>query len=334
MMITRLLAILLAAAVVAPAAADPVLLKVGFPSPPMSWTNTHGMTPWAQSVEKAADGLVEIKIFPGGSVANFRNVYDRVINGVVDIGFGPTGDISDQSPRSDVSSLPFEVRNASEASLALWRLFAKGELAADYKAVKPVSLFALPTTTLHSSKPIRALADMRGMRLIVLSRLLGQAISTVDGTPLTMTAAEAYQSIDRGVADGAAIAWAGVAVFKLQEVAKYHLEIPLGAAPATFFMNRESYARLPDKAKRAIDENSGERLSRTLGEAADANDRESRERLSTVPGQTVTILEAREAGAWRDRLKPIAEEWARTAPDGAKVLAAFRAELASIRGGK
>ena len=209
MMITRLLAILLAAAVVAPAAADPVLLKVGFPSPPMSWTNTHGMTPWAQSVEKAADGLVEIKIFPGGSVANFRNVYDRVINGVVDIGFGPTGDISDQSPRSDVSSLPFEVRNASEASLALWRLFAKGELAPDYKAVKPVSLFALPTTTLHSSKPIRALADMRGMRLIVLSRLLGQAISTVDGTPLTMTAAEAYQSIDRGVADGAAIAWAG-----------------------------------------------------------------------------------------------------------------------------
>ena len=35
---------------------------------------------------------------------------------------------------------------------------------------------------------------------------------------------------------------------------------------------------------------------------------------------------------WKKRLAPIAAEWAQGVPDGAKVLEAFRAEVAAARG--
>jgi TRAP-type C4-dicarboxylate transport system substrate-binding protein len=218
--------------------------------------------------------------------------------------------------------------------VALWRLYAKGDLAADYRAVKPLNLFALPPTTVHSTKPVRTIADFRGMKIIVLNKNMGQIVTVMGGTPISLTAGESYQALDRGVADAVGMAWAGVTTFKIAEVAKHHLDVPLGAAPAMFFMNKESYARLPEKARRAIDTTSGEKLSRSVGQAADESDEDGRGKTKAMSGQTVGALDPKDAPEWRERLKPVAEQWARTAPDGAKVLAAFRAEIAAIRAGR
>jgi hypothetical protein len=53
-----------------------------------------------------------------------------------------------------------------------------------------------------------------------------------------------------------------------------------------------------------------------------------------MAGHTVGELDAAEAARWKQRLTPVTEEWAKATPDGAKVLAAFRAEMANVRGGK
>ena len=310
-------------------AADPIQLKLGFPAPPMSFVNTRGVTPWIKDVEAAAEGAIEIKLFPGGTLGNFRNIYDRTIAGVSDISFGTPGSEGQTFAKTGVSSLPFESEHSTEASLALWKLFEKNVIADEFDKVLPLALFTFSSSGMHSTKLIKSADDMKGLKLAAGGKTAADALLVLGASPVTMTPAETYQSISRGLVDGANMSWPGVQVFKLFEVAKFHLSVPFGLAAGYIIMNKESYARLPAKAKQAIDRYSYEAFTRRMGTGADAEDEAILARLKKMPGQTFNALSAEEKARWRRILAPVTDAWMRTTPDGPRVLATFRAEIAA-----
>ncbi len=126
------------------------------------------------------------------------------------------------------------------------------------------------------------------------------------------------------------IGWAGVLPFKLQEVTRYHLNAPLGLACAFTFMNKAAYERLPAKAKKAIDEYSGEAFSRRMGMATGAEDTDGQAVVGKMSGHTIYHLSARESAVWQKRVAPVEAEWIKRTPGGARVLAAYKAELAKL----
>lgn len=314
-------------------AVEPMQLKFAFPPPPTSWINTFGIAGWSRDVAAASGGQIEIKVFAGGAVANHRNVYDRVLNEVIDIGYGPFGEINDQFRRTEVSALPFEVQNANEASIALWRLIENGTIAEEYARIKPITVFTLAPSTLHTKMPVTKMDDLKGAKLAASSRFNSSYATLLGATPITITNVETYAAIDRGMVAGNFMSVSGLMVFKLQEVAKYHLEVPFGASCAGFFMNKDVFARLPEAARRAIDTTSGQKLADTLGRYADRQGAEDHATLASGPGQQFTKLDPAEAARWKARLAPFVEEWVKSTPDGEKVLAAFRAEIAKLRKG-
>src|SRR5262245_55751068 len=107
-------------------AADPIVLKLANPATPTDWLSTKGIDQWAKRVADATGWQAEIKNFAVGSIANFRNVYDRVLNGVAEFGFGTFGTIADQFPKTMVAALPFLAVNSVESGLAQWRLYTSG----------------------------------------------------------------------------------------------------------------------------------------------------------------------------------------------------------------
>ena len=94
-------------------------------------------------------------------------------------------------------------------------------------------------------------------------------------------------------------------------------------------MNRRKWDALPAKAKAAIDKHSYLSFSQTLGRAADAEWARSRGSLKDVS----ELSEAEEA-RWKKLVAPVAEQWAKETPNGAKVLEAFRAEVAAVESRK
>jgi TRAP-type C4-dicarboxylate transport system substrate-binding protein len=94
-------------------------------------------------------------------------------------------------------------------------------------------------------------------------------------------------------------------------------------------MNRKRWDSLPPQAKAAIDKYSYLPFSETLGRAADAEWARSRGSLKDV----TTLSDAEEA-RWKKLVAPVAEQWARETPNGAKVLQAFRAEVAAVESRK
>jgi TRAP-type transport system periplasmic protein len=322
-----LLAAALAFAIAGTAAAQTVTLKLNSPPPPRSYLHAGVFEPWAKAVEADSGGTLKIQLFYGGTLGHFGVNYDRVADGVADIGFILSAIAGGKFRMHDVASLPFETRDSNESARAMWNMFEKGVTSGEFGPVKPLGIWTFPNSAIHAREPIRSMDNLKGKK-IVASNLTAAKIATALGaTPVTLRPDEAYQAISRGTADAALMPFTGMLTFKVHEVAKHHLNAALGSDPAMLVMNRKSYDALPAKAKAAIDKHSGLALSRKLGEATQAE----WQRALDIVKQATTTLTPDQERQWRAALAPIAEEWAKTSPDGAKVLAAFRAEVAALR---
>ena len=328
------IAALAATIAAAPALGAPVDLKFSYPGPPQAKTYSQGVLPWIEEVNKEAVGIVEIKPFVGMNLATPTNVYDRVLNGVADFGFGLSGLYPQQFPRTMVAMLPFETRSGSEAAVALWHLYEKGVIAPEYANLKPVALSAFANISFHSRKPVGAIADFKGLRISTDSRIMAQVITRLGAAPITMPPTDIYQALQRGTIDASGIGWPGILPFKLNEVVHYHLDAAVAAGALFNIMNKDSYAKLPEKGRAVIDKLGGMNFSQMMGRAVDAMNADGLNYTKHMPNQTISELSPQAEAQWRKLMQPVTDEWVKNTPDGAKVLAAYRAEIKTIRGGK
>jgi TRAP-type C4-dicarboxylate transport system substrate-binding protein len=306
-----------------PLAAQTITLKLNSPAPPRSYLHSGVFEPWAKAVEADSGGTLKIQMFYGGTLGHFGVNYDRVVDGVADIGFILTAMAGGKLKQQDVAALPYETKSSVEAAVALWNIYEKGITAGEFDQVKPLGIWVFPNAALHTKDPVKTLEDVSGKKLVASNLIAAKITTALGGTPLTLGPHEAYQAISRGTADGGLMPFTGMAVFKIHEVAKHHLDEALGSDSALLMMNKQSYAKLPPKAKAAIDKHSYLTLSRKLGEKTT----EEWLRTRNLVKDSVTSLSPAEEKKWREALAPIAKEWAANTPNGAKVLEAYRAEI-------
>jgi TRAP-type C4-dicarboxylate transport system substrate-binding protein len=327
---TGVFAGLIATSAQAARAAEPILLKFAYPGPLKSWPATKGVAPWASKIKAASDGLVEIKIFPG--IASYRNVYDRILNGVADFGFGTFGSLERQFPHTSVTGLPFVADNSVETGLAIWRLYASGVIADEYTRVKPIAMFGFGTSAIFLSQPITKFDDLKGMKIFANGRSVGRIVTLIGAVPITSNPAALFEGLSRGLAQGAVFSWSGIMQFKLEKLVHGAVNVPFGRTGGYFMMNKQSFAKLPAKAQQAIDKYSGDDLSRLMGKESDNQDDAARAKLVADSGHFKNMeLTPAELKKLRQVLAPVTDEWVAAVPDGAKVLAAFEAEVARIR---
>jgi TRAP-type C4-dicarboxylate transport system substrate-binding protein len=303
------------------------VLRLNSPAPPPSYLHKGVFEPWAAAVEADAGGTIKFQMSYGGQLGNFGVAYDRMIDGVSDIAFILTGLTGGRFKQQDVASLPFETRDSNEAAIALWKLYEKGITADEFKQVKLLGTWAFPNASIHSMKPIATLADLKGNKFSVGNAILGSVIVALGSTPVSLRPDETYQALSRGTVEGVVMPFTGMYTFKLHEVAKSHLDVPLGADAAALVMNRQKFESLPPQARAAIDKHSGLLLTQKLGTATqgqwDVGHQTVKEKL--------TRLAPDEEKKWQAALAPIAQKWAESAPNGKKVLEAFRAEVQAVR---
>ncbi len=310
-------------------AAEPMQLKFASPGPPVG-AIFRGLSAFAADLDKEAGGTLDVKMFAGASIANFGNVYDRTINGVADIGWGIIGPISSLFPKTNVVTLPFEVDSGQVAAMALWNLYKSGVIASEYQRVQPLGFVVFPKISLHAHKPIRTMADLDGLKVSAEGRVLTHSLEALGATPITMPVTDIYQSLQRGLVDATAIAWPAILAFKLNDVTRYHLDVSLGNDDGFIFMNKGAYGRLPAKGRAALDKLTGPALV-TRMEKQVADETEGAKTFTEHKmHQPIATLAPDEAARWKAKVAPSIEQWVKATPDGAHVLAAFRAEVPKL----
>jgi TRAP-type C4-dicarboxylate transport system substrate-binding protein len=326
------IAALLALFVLTTAKADePTTLRFAIPgASPMSSTYTAVFRPWIAQVD--ADGQGSLKVQEFFNIANFANVYDRVVNAVADIGYTGMGAAGGKFPLANVVQLPSDISKSKDAAGAFWKLYENGLIASEFSEVRPLAFFIFPQNMFSSPRPITTLADMKGLRVAVLSKGGGDIVERLGGAPISTQPSSFYEVLQRRTVDAAVIGWNGLMTFKLTEVSTNHIAFGLDSGGAAVLMNKDAYAKLPAKAKQAIDKNSGFATSQTIGAAWDKLYADAQEAVRKLPGQTIVSLKTEDQQRYmREVAAPLTDEWVKKTPNGAAILAAYRAEAARLR---
>lgn len=288
---------------------------------------------WAKRVNDAAQGSGTVEVRDGTTLADFSNVYDRVLDDVVQIGFGQQAFIAGKFPLTEVVGLPFMVKDNTVGSVALWRLYKSGLLDHEYNDIVPLWLNLLGPTYLHLAKAPRTLDNLNGLKIRVTGKVSALMVQRLGGAPISLSAESMYDGLQRGTIDGVITSWSAFQPFHLADVAFYHVVAPLGTAPAMFFMARKKYEALPAPLRAALDANSGEAQSRAAGEAWRQEGLGTQAAIAANAKHKVVDLPAAQSAAWQKQTEPVINQWAAGAANGQKVLATYRALYAAVEAG-
>lgn len=316
------------------AAAEEVTLRFATTNPPQVHLNRQVLHPWAARINEQGKGVVRIDVRDGPTIANHLNYYDRVQSDVVQIAWGLQSVLASKMPRSQAVSLPFVVDDSETASTAFWRTYESGAFGADYDTVQPMFMIVFPQSGLHLRKEIKSWDRLDGLKVTTTSREISRLLEAFGAAPVSIVISEAYEALQRGTADGVVTPFTAFQPFKLAEVTKFHIEMPLGGAGAHVMMSRKKFDSLPARAREILMANSGEAQSRFMGAFWDRVYIEGKNNVIKAGGHEIVRLTAEQEAAWRKKAEAIAADWATSTPGGEKALATFQAELAKVKAGK
>ncbi|MFQ5852810.1 MAG: TRAP transporter substrate-binding protein [Candidatus Binatia bacterium] len=221
------------------------------------------MRPWAKEIAKITNNSLTVRIYPAGELGKGpRAQFKRAVDGVADITFGLQGYTSKQFPRTTLIELPGVAPNAVVATKKVWDVYDK-YLASEYKRVKALAIWGNEGPVLMTKdKPIRKIADIKGLKIRTPSRAQAGLIKALGATPVAMPVTRMYNALNTGVVDALMVPPSVIISFKIGEVAKYYTTgLPFGRSPFFLVMNRPKWESLSADQKAAIEKTTGRALS-------------------------------------------------------------------------
>ena len=116
----KYLAALLTLALATPSfAAEPVTLRLGYGVASRADLHTKFLKPWADKVAADSQGTLKIDVFPDGTLTTDGQTFDRVIQGVSDVGWDLPLIYGARFQSLGVLGLPFMYDDAETAGAAM-----------------------------------------------------------------------------------------------------------------------------------------------------------------------------------------------------------------------
>ncbi len=241
----------IAAALVLAASAqaqDVVKLTLADQNSPTGWGPAHALYPWVKQVEEASKGRIKIEVFASQTLIKGIDMWKGISSGIADIGWCVQGYWPEQTPLSDVMSLPFlPIKTAEHGSAILWQLYEKfPSIQKEYGPIQPLVLHTTsPNFLITSKKQVKTLEDMKGLKIRTLGGPPIEMAKALGASPAVLPMPDMYQALDKGVFDGAAVPWEAIHGFRLYEVAKNITMVPFYASYFSLCANRQKIQSLP-----------------------------------------------------------------------------------------
>ncbi|RDV04672.1 TRAP transporter substrate-binding protein [Undibacter mobilis] len=315
-------------------AADPVTLRFSSFEPPQAFITSKILTPWAQKVTTESQGTLKIEMYPGGTLGRDPAAQLKlVLDGVADIAWIVPGYTPGRFDAATVVELPFVVPDAYTGSLALTRVFEKGLLkGGGFNDVKFLCVCANNPIFVNTTFPATKLEDLKGHNFRAAGPVSLNVVKSLGGVPIGgITGPALAENLTRGVIDATLNEWNALQTFRVLEVAKHQIILPLGSTSLMVIMNKAKYESLPPSARAALDKNSGEVFAKFFGAKFDENNSAVFETAKGDKKRTITVLNAQQQAPWKAAVQPAIEEWKKSTPDGDKLLKAFSDEVAAIQ---
>lgn len=196
-----------------------------------------------------------IEVFHSAQLGQEKDTIEQTQFGVIDfnrVSLGPFNNIIEET---QIPSLPYIFRSVEHMHKAM-----DGDVGAQIlKAFEKHDLVGLAfydggsRSFYNSIKPIKSMADLKGMKFRVMqSDLFVDMVSAVGGNATPVPYGEVYSSIQTGVIDGAENNWPSYDTSGHFEVAKYYTLDQHLIVPEVLVMSKKSWDKLSSDEQAAV----------------------------------------------------------------------------------
>lgn len=263
---------------------------------------------WCKEVEKRTNGQVVVEYFPGQTLTKANQVYDGVVTGLSDIGLALFGYTPGRFPVMEAVDLPLGYTSGMAATLVVNDVYKKFN-PKELQDTQVMYLHAHGPGVLHTKdKPVKKLEDLKGLKIRGHGTLTKIA-KALGATPVAMPMPETYQSLQKGVIEGALYPMEANKGWKLGEVTDYTTACFSMAYTSSFFvvMNKDKWNSLPVDTQKIIGEINQEWILKH-GQAWDSSDMEGY-RYTLILGQSIFGLDKKEAARWKAAVRPVIDDY-------------------------
>lgn len=314
----------------APLRAQTIELKLSDWVPPSHPLNTMGFPQWADAIAKDSNGTLKVRIFPAQQLGQAKDHYDMARDGIVDFAYINAGYTAGRFPIIAAGELPFLISNAKDGSAALdewYRPYAKTEMADIHYCLS----FVHDPSTIHARKKITRPEDIRGMKVRPADGTIANLVASLGGSSVQVSAPEAREALERGVADAITFPWNSLILFGIDKSVTYHMDAPFYVTTFTIVMNKARYNSLNSVQQKAIDENCNPPAAKRVAEGWADWEAAGRALLLKNPAHHIYPISDADLAAWRKASEPLHKTWAgdvrKAGQDPDKVMGELEATL-------
>ena len=210
---------------------------------------------FSDRVVRRSGGRITTKLYPGGQLGNVARLIESVQLGTLECWIAPPAFIVGVDPRFQVLAAPglFEdfdhaVRTVSEPK------FRKTFLSlGERKGMRGVSLIVYAPTTYGTRKPVKKLADFKGLKIRVFaSPMQTIPIKMLGAAPAPMPLMEVLPALQRGAIDAVRTAVSIFTTFKYYDIIKDITVTNDGMITSIGMVSQLWYDKLPPDLQRII----------------------------------------------------------------------------------
>jgi TRAP-type C4-dicarboxylate transport system substrate-binding protein len=306
-----ILVLALATTIAAPAAAQDRTIELRFSHwvPAAHPLHGGGFAEWINSIRQASNGTIRITPFPSEQLGRAADHYDMARNGIADITYVNPGYTPGRFPIIALGEIPFLVANAKGGSQALhewYQRYAEQEM----QGVRVCTVFAHDPGTFHMKREIRTPDQIRGLRIRAANGTIAQFVTSLGGTNVQVSAPEAREVLERGIADGITFPWRSIMLFGIDRVVSYSMDVPLYVSMFTVAINPAALQRMSPAQRAVMDQHCTPEWSRRMASGWADFEASGRTMLSERQGYHVYRLNPPELEQWRQAAAPLRARWA------------------------
>lgn len=207
---------------VIPAAAAPVEIQIGHTLTPDSHYQAAALK-FKEVIEAGSKGEIKVSVFPqsqlGGEVKMIQSARTGAIAAVITA--GPP--VENTVPEFSALSLPYLFDSVDQANAVLQGPFGDKMLKKiDEKGLVGLSFFSVFERSVFGARPVRAVGDLKGMKIRVLQGPgFIKTYEALGAQPTPMAYSEVFVALQNGVVDGAEASPEQVVQDKFVEVTKF-----------------------------------------------------------------------------------------------------------------
>lgn len=162
---------------------------------------------FADAVEEASDGSLEIQVFPAGQIGSDESLGQDLSSGALDFAFLNQGSMAGMDPLLDFHYLPYIVTNYAQADELYYGDGIIPQTMTETLAkhdIRALGWYELEFRGLSTSEgPIESLDDIHGQKIRVPgSAAIGAFFEEIGAQPVTIPFPELYSALQQRTVDG------------------------------------------------------------------------------------------------------------------------------------